>query len=832
MSACPTPSELADFALGKLSDSAIGCIADHLALCSPCRIVVESFDDLSDELVAAVRIGGAGAAGGRAPDSEAAELGELARRADRIGMLTLGPPSWPDLVIPTGESPSILSRLEETRALEAAEVHGADSLSGEPRRLGQYLLIERIGQGAMGAVYRARHTSLKRTVAVKILPPARMHDEQAVMRFRREMEAVGQLDHPNIVRATDAGHADGRHFLAMEYIEGLDLHRLAIARGPLSIADACEMIRQAAEGLAHAHAQGLVHRDIKPSNLILDRRGCVKVLDLGLALLADSIDLNLSSSHRDSDGPPVSVSGEQESVDPSIDPTSPSQLLGTREYMPPEQAVSSHAVDARGDVYSLGCTLFRLLAGTVPFPREAYASVLAHLRAVEKTPPPSLASFRQDAPPLLVAIVAKMLAKRPEDRFASAAEAAKALAPFCTGHDLPRLLQPAPPRVGAIPPPAEAFVVAQLADLPPGASAKSPAGVMHAWMPAKPDLVLAELSDSDAKIRRQHWLTGIAALFIGAVLLGGLVSVAAAAYLFAKGSPPGNDKAASSAANPPESIRGNMSVSERNGAALPPSSWHVKLGPSSRIEIANSSQFLDPHKQPFTVEMLLRAGSGAGSQSVVAFRPDPPPPDASPRRPYMGRGVGLRSVPSPELGGMTGQPEGWRLLMRSPIGPARGLGEFEFQDGSRFGRMGSIGGPPSHRSIASHPGWHHVALCVSGSEAMVAVDGVIQSRQHLIPRVTPPWEAVSTTGALIIGGAGQDPFTSGLTADVRAVRLSLHCRYTRDFEPPSQLKLDAQTAALLDFSAGKGQRLDDLSGNQRHGALYGASWAPISTEGS
>src|SRR5262245_38170084 len=145
--------------------------------------------------------------------------------------------------------------------------------------LGPYALIEMLGRGGMGTVWKARHTKLDKLVALKLLPPHLMTDGEAVSRFEREMKAVGRLEHRNIVRAMDAGQTEGVHYLVMEYIEGTDLSRLVKNRGPRSVAEACQMIRHAALGLAHAHEHGLVHRDIKPSNLLLSKKGLVKILD-------------------------------------------------------------------------------------------------------------------------------------------------------------------------------------------------------------------------------------------------------------------------------------------------------------------------------------------------------------------------------------------------------------------------------------------------------------------------------------------------------------------------------------------------------------------------
>jgi serine/threonine protein kinase len=195
----------------------------------------------------------------------------------------------------------------------------------------EYKLLAELGKGGMGTVYRALHTKLDREVALKILPAERTKDPEAVDRFQREMKAVGKLEHPHIVRATDAGEQDGTHFLVMEYVEGLDLSELVQVIGPLPVADACEVIRQAAVGLQAAHEHGMVHRDIKPSNLMLAANGRVKILDLGLALLDPQ-------------------RGDVDDEGGGRDLTSDGQIMGTFDYMAPEQAGDSHGVDIRADI--------------------------------------------------------------------------------------------------------------------------------------------------------------------------------------------------------------------------------------------------------------------------------------------------------------------------------------------------------------------------------------------------------------------------------------------------------------------------------------------------
>ena len=288
-----------------------------------------------------------------------------------------------------------------------------------PARLGQYQLLTELGRGGMGTVYRAMHTRLKRPVALKVLSIARMNDRRALARFQQEMEVVAPLDHPNIVRALDAGESDGWHFLVMPLVEGVDFGRLVRLRGPLPVAEASELIRQAALGLQHAHEHRLVHRDVKPSNLILDRSGVVKVLDLGIARLAEG----------GTDGETL---------------TAPGEIVGTFEYMAPEQGADCRAVDIRADIYGLGCTFFRLLAGVPPFHAPEIDSKIKMLAAHAYAPVPSIRERRPDIPEGLATLLNRLLAKSPDDRPTTPAEVAEALTQYATGANLARLAASVP----------------------------------------------------------------------------------------------------------------------------------------------------------------------------------------------------------------------------------------------------------------------------------------------------------------------------------------------------------------------------------------------------
>ncbi|MBL8814475.1 MAG: protein kinase [Planctomyces sp.] len=305
---------------------------------------------------------------------------------------------WTNAVAAThGDPKLVINQLISKGLLTQFQLDALSEGRGASLRVGNYDILDRLGAGGMGTVFKARHRRMKRVVALKVLAANLSKDAMFVKRFQREVETIASLGHPNIVMAYDADEAEVGHFLVMEFVNGRDLAACVAALGAMSAGQAVNCVLQVARGLAYAHSQEIIHRDIKPHNLLIDDSGVVKVTDLGLARLNHGA----------------------EGADAATDVTMAGGVLGTADYMPPEQAIDSTTIDHRADIYSLGCTLHYLLTGKPPYSGPTIMSLLLKHREAEI---PSLRELRPEIPQRLDALFQRMVAKRPEHRMQQMSE--------------------------------------------------------------------------------------------------------------------------------------------------------------------------------------------------------------------------------------------------------------------------------------------------------------------------------------------------------------------------------------------------------------------------
>lgn len=296
--------------------------------------------------------------------------------------------------------PEVLAKLLQDQDIVTAW-HCDKLLNGKYKGffLGKHKLLGHIGSGGMSSVYLAEHMKMRDLRAIKVLPQSKLGKSSYLQRFQQEAKAIASLNHPNIVRAHDIDNQGDTHYIVMEYVDGDDLQTIVKKKGPLGFEDVANYMAQAARGLQHAHDVGLIHRDVKPANVLINSKGAVKLLDLGLALFTNDEDASLTMDFND-------------------------KVLGTADYLAPEQALNSHKVDHRADLYGLGCTMYFLLTGKAPFPEGTIAQRIAKH---QKEMPKEIRKIRPECPGELEGICWKLLQKDPKFRYVSATQAAEVL---------------------------------------------------------------------------------------------------------------------------------------------------------------------------------------------------------------------------------------------------------------------------------------------------------------------------------------------------------------------------------------------------------------------
>lgn len=333
--------------------------------------------------------------------------------------------------------------------------------------LGKYKLLGHLGTGGMSSVYLAEHTLMQRQRAIKVLPRSRVGDSSYLARFHREAQATASLEHPNIVRAYDVDNNGKWHYLVMEFVEGRDLQALVLDEDRLGYKVVASFIAQTAKGLDYAHGKGLIHRDVKPANLLIDPRGVVKILDLGLALFSDDDGASLTLMHNEN-------------------------VLGTADYLAPEQALNSHEVDTRADIYGLGCTFYFALTGHPPFCEGTLAQrIVKHQTQM----PPSVLRDRPDCPSELVKLCERMMQKKVEDRIQSCREVAESLEVWLErqGHSIARSANGSSAKIAVL-----ATAGTRAAERTPIRDLESLADLQEASTASLPRSPLSGLGDSDS----------------------------------------------------------------------------------------------------------------------------------------------------------------------------------------------------------------------------------------------------------------------------------------------------------------------------------------------
>lgn len=648
--------------------------------------------------------------------------------------------------------------------------------------IGPYEIQSVLGQGGMGVVYKALHTKLDKVVALKILAPHRLERPNVLARFQREMKAVGQLEHPHLVRALDAGEVDGVHFLAMEYLNGIDLSQLIKQQSVLPVADAADLIRQAALGLQVAHQRGMVHRDIKPANMMLVRQEfgppVLKVLDLGLAWMEG-----------------------RESEESGL--TSEDCILGTIDYLAPEQAAGRKA-DTRVDVYGLGASLFALLSGRPPYQTAGQESILQKLHALANDPLPSLNDLRADVPEPLVAILEKMLAKNPEDRNAKPGEVAAALEPFTDGANLVPLLEAGDDATRSI----------------------KLSGSDSTWSVSPTDPTTAMPKSKHSAFR---WGAALLVFVPLLVFFSGTIlrfATNEGTLVIEVSDPDIEVKVLQEGAVVKQRTQdrefvlkakaGKIEVYEKDSIFLTTKQFELRRGQQTTVRVT-LEELQTARKPPRNDEANRFCLAFDGMDDYIEI---PNLPDWQ-NQPLTFEATIQGDIKGPRLSALM-ELVGLKLRLFRPgyqwMLIAYGPGEQT--------EMVADPTPPLNKLLELQKPMHLAAVYDKKSLALF-INGELRSKRP-VPKTFRIEKLLKSGYVGTSGSLSPDSFFAGR---IDEVRISKTARYTKTYKPTQRLTADEDTLALYHFDEGQGKVVKDESGNDHHGKIHGATWGkPFTTE--
>ncbi|WP_298866587.1 LamG-like jellyroll fold domain-containing protein [uncultured Gimesia sp.] len=685
---------------------------------------------------------------------------------------------------------------------------------GKQLLLGNYLILDKIGAGGMGDVYLAEHRRMKRQVALKTLPAAMTKDTQSIQRFQREVQAAAKLTHPNIVAAYDADEAKGVHYFVMEYVEGIDLSAVVKKKGVLKVDLAVDYILQAAKGLKFAHNKGVIHRDIKPANMLLDKEGTIKILDMGLARIED----------------------EAHEI-PATQLTQDGSVMGTVDYMAPEQAKDTHTADARSDIYSLGCSLHYLLTGESVYRGSTMVNrIMAH----QNDPIPSLTGKHILISQDVDAVFQKMVAKKPEDRFQSMSEVISAIQ-ACGGL---KSASSSPTISSSSTISSEPSDVALAEFLQNQKMASSPTVAMTAEKPLVDDTQETPASDflnntlggttfkplpkRKKSIGKRGWIA-VGTVLASLILLAGIVlkvDTAAGTIILEIDQP--------ELAGAVVSVDDQQKITIKTGEGTEP----IEVVADEKT---HTLQVTKGGFETFTKQFTVKAGGKetikVRLEPLAVVKSVPPAKSQYALRFQTSSDRVILPLKHETAGDLT--VEAWVTIDEDCLPPlvyiSNGTSLMGFIIGlntigrneKQWSALVTNNGNRQLRLLQSRSKVEsgkrtNIAFTYKGNVAQIYVNG------HKKGELNSKGSEIHTDQFITIGNwSANIPYFKGSTDEVRFSNI---VRYTKDFTPKNHFENDKNTLALYHFDEGSGDVLKDSSGNGHDGKIVDAKWVQVDDE--